>query len=196
MKWYRQVPSGGTVSHHWEECQTHSAQEQFIAGLKVDYNKHCQLEFGTYVQTHEESNNTMASRTTGAIAMRPTGNEQGGHYFFSLNTGRRLNRNRWTVLPMPNEVIERVHHFANSVTRGLTFGNRDGNDDTDPYDSDGESYNTEDESDDGADDESVDYDDDDGHDNGHLIAAPIVGVNGNDNDMSDEEDSEDALCNS
>ena len=83
-----------------------------VTGFQLDYNKLCRLEFGTYVQTHEEHDNSMATRTMGAIALRPPGNTQGGHYFFSLNTGRRLNRNQWTELPMPNEVIDRVHAMA------------------------------------------------------------------------------------
>ncbi len=49
-----------------------------VTGANIDSNKHCKLEFGTYVQAHEEHDNTMATRTTGAIALRPTGNAQGG----------------------------------------------------------------------------------------------------------------------
>ena len=64
-----------------------------VTGFQLDYNKHCRLEFGTYVQTHEEHDKSMATRTMDGTALRPTGNAQGGHYFFSLNTGRRLNRN-------------------------------------------------------------------------------------------------------
>jgi hypothetical protein len=59
-----------------------------VVGMQLNYAKHCQLEFGTYLQTHgEEHNNSMATRTTGAIALRFTGNEQGGYYFYSLITG-------------------------------------------------------------------------------------------------------------
>ncbi len=99
-----------------------------IAGLHLDYAKHCKLEFGTYVQVHKEHDNSMNTRTTGAIALRPTGNSQGGYYFFSLSTGRRLNRNRWTELPMPAEVIARVQVLAlrNNVNLGLAFGDRTG----------------------------------------------------------------------
>jgi hypothetical protein len=64
-----------------------------VTGLEADYNKHCRLEFGAYVQVHEEHDNTMQARTMGAIALRPTGNAQGSYYFYSLSTGRRLNRN-------------------------------------------------------------------------------------------------------
>mgnify|MGYP003497546862 FL=1 len=99
-----------------------------VMGFQLDYNKHCRLEFGTDVQTHEEHDNSMATRTTGAIALRPTGNAQGGHYFFSLNTGRCLNRNNWMELPMLNEVIDCVHAMAqhNNAPNGLTFADRDG----------------------------------------------------------------------
>jgi hypothetical protein len=50
----------------------------------------------------------MDPRTVGAIALRPNGNTQGSYLFFSLNSGRVVTRNRWTVLPMPDDVIKRV----------------------------------------------------------------------------------------
>jgi Reverse transcriptase (RNA-dependent DNA polymerase) len=83
-----------------------------MTGFNIDYKRHCCLEFGTYAQVHEDHDNTMATLTTGAIALRPTGNQQGGYFFMSLTTGRRLSRNQWTELPMPNDVIERVHSLA------------------------------------------------------------------------------------
>ncbi len=98
-----------------------------VVGTQIDYARHCQIEFGTYVHTHEDHDNSMATRTTGAIALRPTGNEQGGYYFFSLGTGKVLNRNNWTVLPMPADVIERIHWFARQDEDGLGFADRDGN---------------------------------------------------------------------
>jgi hypothetical protein len=58
-----------------------------ISGLQLDYAKHCKLEFGMYVQTHKEHDKSMATCTTSAIALQPTGNEQGGYYFLSLATG-------------------------------------------------------------------------------------------------------------
>ena len=67
----------------------------------------------------------MTARTTGAIAMRPTGNLQGTYYFFSLTTGRLLTRSRWTELPMPSEVIQRVHVMARRNPCGLEVLDRD-----------------------------------------------------------------------
>jgi hypothetical protein len=59
-----------------------------IVGRKIDFNKHCRIEYGTYAQVHEDHDNTMDTRAVGAIALRPAGNAQGGYFFFSLTTGR------------------------------------------------------------------------------------------------------------
>jgi hypothetical protein len=59
-----------------------SAQGQSSSARKLDFSKHCKLEFGAYVQAHEDHDNTMATRTTGAIALRPTGNAQGGYFLY------------------------------------------------------------------------------------------------------------------
>jgi hypothetical protein len=79
---------------------------------KIDYNKHCRLEYVEYVHTHEEHDNSLASRTVGALAMRPTGNFQGSFVFYNLRTGRTIIRNQWTCIPMPNDVIDRVHALS------------------------------------------------------------------------------------
>jgi hypothetical protein len=95
-----------------------------FTGQAVNFNQHCKYKFGEYVQTHEQHDNSMAPRTIGALAMRPTGNDaQGNYYFFSLSTGRIINGMHATKLLMPDDVIERVH----SITRrqkanpGLVF---------------------------------------------------------------------------
>ena len=105
--------------------QTLSPRE-IVTRMSVDFTKHCKVEFGSYVQTHEHSDNSMNDRTIGAIALRPSGNAQGGHYFLSLNTGLRIHRHKWTPLPMPNEVTERVDYLAQrgGMPRGLEFMDR------------------------------------------------------------------------
>ena len=98
-----------------------------ITGQHVDYNKHCKYEFGQYVQVHDQHDNTMLPRTTGALALRPTGNAQGNFYFFSLTTGRVLNRVHATPLPMPDDVIKWVETLARRqrANPGLVFGDRE-----------------------------------------------------------------------
>jgi hypothetical protein len=61
--WLNCFPPEGGVS------KTLSPRAIIVRMEELDYSKHCQLEFGTYVQTHEDHDNSMASRTTGAIAL-------------------------------------------------------------------------------------------------------------------------------
>ena len=45
-----------------------------VTGLMVDAKRHARFEFGEYVQMHELHDKLMTTRTTGALALRPTGN--------------------------------------------------------------------------------------------------------------------------
>jgi len=47
-----------------------------VTGSKIDFNKHCRLQFGTYIQMHEQHNNSLLPRMAGAIELHPTGNKQ------------------------------------------------------------------------------------------------------------------------
>jgi Reverse transcriptase (RNA-dependent DNA polymerase) len=138
---------------------------RIMTGQHCDYALHGQLQFGEYAQVHESHDNSMSSRTTGAIALRPTGNAQGGYYFLSLSTGKRLNRFAWTPLPMPGEVIDRVHELAgrNPAGEDVVFGWRDG---TEIIDVDGDEDDLYDEDYDPSDDEddSTEGDASDGYD--------------------------------
>ena len=118
--WLNSVPS------HMGVSPTISPRT-IITGQVLDYHKHCRYEFGEYVQTHEEHDNSLISCTVGAIALRPTGNQQGGYFFMSLHTGRIINRLHATKLPMPAEVVTRVDQLAKTqnMIPSLAFGNRD-----------------------------------------------------------------------
>ena len=78
---------------------------------------------------HEKHNNSMEPRTSGAIALRPSGNKQGGHYFLSLHTGKRILRNHCTLLPMTNDVVDAVHRLtaASKQAGGITCTDKDDN---------------------------------------------------------------------
>ena len=87
-------PKGGvssTVSPH-----------NIMTGIQFDYNKHCKLQFGSYVQAHQEPSptNNQAARTVGAICLGPTGNILGSYKFLNFRTGKRITRRRWTTLPI------------------------------------------------------------------------------------------------
>jgi len=100
-----------------------------ITGLAIDYHKHCRLAFGTYIQVHEEDDSSLRPRTLGAIALCPMRNEQGGHYFLSLHSGKRLNRYAWTELSMPNEVIAQIPRLSARAKKydGIVFTDIQGN---------------------------------------------------------------------
>ena len=67
----------------------------------------------------------MSPQAIGVIYMRPTGNDKGGQHCMSLKTGRLLNRNNSTPLPMTREVIDHVHRIAHRAPVEITF--EDGN---------------------------------------------------------------------
>ena len=85
-----------------------------VLGRTYDFNAVCgeESKYGEYAQTHKKTTNPIKSRTISAICLRPSGSVQGGSYYYSLRTGRRLHRRRRTPLHMPQEVIDRVHHIA------------------------------------------------------------------------------------
>ena len=78
-----------------------------------DYNN-LRLEFGSYVQVFEEEepSNTLRARSTGAIALTPTGNASGDYYFMSLATGAVISKHSWTELPITETAIARVEAIA------------------------------------------------------------------------------------
>jgi hypothetical protein len=157
-----------------------------ITGQQADYQHHCRIETGSYVQPHEKHDNTMRTRTIGAIALRPNGNAQGGYYFLSLSTGRRIDRQNWTELPMPADVIERVHALArrDKAATGLNFAWRDGNPVTDDDGDDTMADPDYDPRDDDSEDDDVD--DDESHTD-EPDQAPIAGVI-DDEDVEEEEE--------
>ena len=55
--------------------------------------------------------NTNKERRTSAICLRPS-NSQGGYYFMSLETGKRIQGYKFTELAMPDYVIDRVHQLV------------------------------------------------------------------------------------
>ena len=122
--WMNAFPATGGVSQDL-------SPRTILTGQQVDYKRHCRFQFGEYTQTHEEHNNSMNPRTVGALALRPVGNGQGSFYFLSIATGRVLNRLHATALPMPDEVIEKLHRMARQQRNnpGLVFADRNLNPD-------------------------------------------------------------------
>ena len=92
----------------------HMSPHSIITGrARMDYNK-LPLEFGSYVQLLDRSVNTIRSRTIGAIALNPTGDDTGTYHFMSLKTGQVLTKGpgSWTEVPITDIAIARVEALA------------------------------------------------------------------------------------
>ena len=48
---------------HSDNIDNQLSPRVIVSGTNIDFHKHRQLEYGAYVQTHEEPDNSMRSRT-------------------------------------------------------------------------------------------------------------------------------------
>ena len=86
----------------------------------LDYNKHCQVQFGACVQVNQanEPTNTNAPRTLDAIHSRPMMNCQGdhelprGHKVMNFQTGKVIARQCVCPKPVTDLVIKAVEAMA------------------------------------------------------------------------------------
>ena len=92
----------------------HMSPHSIVTGqARMDYNK-IPLEFGSYVQLLDRSMNTIRSQTIGAIALNPTGDENGTYRFMSLKTGQVMTKGPgcWTEVPVTDIAIAHVEALA------------------------------------------------------------------------------------
>ena len=184
--WLNAFPAAGGASQDLSPCT-------ILTGQQVDYKHHCRFQFGEYTQTHEENNNSMNPRTVGAIALRPVGNGQGSYYFLSVTTGRVLNRLHATALPMPDEVIDKLHRMARQQKSnpGLIFADRNLNPDEYDDEEDEETYH---EGDSISDDED-DVLSDDEEDDDKVVEDDEEAEEDDDEVVEDDEEAENPLDN-
>jgi hypothetical protein len=99
-----------------------------MSGETLDYKKHLSLQIGQYFQAHEEDNprNSQLARTKGAISLGPSVNMQGGFKVMALNTGKKIMRRSWDVIPRPDVVISRVTALGSDQPRQMTLTDRHG----------------------------------------------------------------------
>ena len=102
--WTNAFPTKNSAS------DTLSASSIVIGRASPDGSKP-RIAFGSYALVFARSTNTMAARKIPCIALNPS-NEWGGYYFMSLYTGKRIHSYAWTVLPITDDVVARVHELA------------------------------------------------------------------------------------
>jgi hypothetical protein len=83
----------------------------------LDYEKHCSIPFGTYVQadTKPDPKNTRHPHTLDCLYLRYVDNNQGGHHLLDLRTGRTIKQHAITAIPITQNVIDLVHAMATNL---------------------------------------------------------------------------------
>ena len=76
---------------------------------------------GEYVHGYVETRNDMTPRDVGEIALYPANNGQGGWYFLSLQSGKRVLCNQWDDAVICQKVIDRVHYLADSEKQKIEY---------------------------------------------------------------------------
>ena len=116
-------PAKGGISEYY-------SPNVIMGGIPWDYKKHCQIEFGAYVQANYEAKpyNTPAPRTIDAIYLCPIRRPQGGHELMDLNTGRKITRPVVHEVPITQMVIQAVESLAEArgIKQNYKFTNRHG----------------------------------------------------------------------
>ena len=75
-----------------------------------DFNMN-RIAFGSYALVYSGTTNRMDSRATPAISLYES-NQEGGHYFLSLNSGKRLHSRKWVEIPISNYAESKVYDIA------------------------------------------------------------------------------------
>ena len=74
------------------------------------------LPFGAYAMVYTGTNNTMDVRGVPAIALHSS-NDSTGFYVISLLSGCKINCNKWTTLPIPDDVMDEIEDVASKDRR-------------------------------------------------------------------------------
>ena len=82
-----------------------------IEGRDYSGAQNKRIAFGKYAMVHAGTKNDLSPRTEPCIALRDS-YHNGGHYFMSLKTGKRIHGNKWSEVPIKKDVINIVHELA------------------------------------------------------------------------------------
>ena len=74
---------------------------ELVTGLTISFHKHCQFDVGAYVEASEDAmiTNSNRDRTHPCIYLGPSGNRQGSHNCFDLNTSAVVVRRSTIQIP-------------------------------------------------------------------------------------------------
>jgi len=109
----------GASNGHAAEFKEESGAKESYCGVMfthrtLDYKRNLRVGFGDYLQawTPNHKTNSMHWSINGCIALMPTGNVQRTVRCFQLNNGAIVNRDNFTILPVPDHVIAHLNDLA------------------------------------------------------------------------------------
>ena len=100
-----------------------------VAQKVLDYEKHCQHEFGEYIQAMHENDptNVMTERSIDGIYLHPNTNQQGGHVIMNINTGKIITRGRIVTVPLSKTIKDAVKQMAHRQGfKKMKYSNKNG----------------------------------------------------------------------
>ena len=82
-----------------------------FTGIKVDYLKELELEFGTYVKVYDGTDNASKTRSIPCIALYPCSNSTGSWEFMNLKTKTRVRRSHWVKMKTSELIVKMMTSF-------------------------------------------------------------------------------------
>ena len=102
-EYYNMFPTKHGISEYY-------SPNMLVAQKVLDYEKHCQHEFGEYVQAMHENDptNVMTECSIDGIYLHPNTNQQGGHIIMNINTGKIITRGHVVTVPLSKAIKDAV----------------------------------------------------------------------------------------
>ncbi|CAJ1945732.1 unnamed protein product [Cylindrotheca closterium] len=98
---------------------SHFSPQQLIDNVNINYKSDMVAELGQYVHAiATDSNNSMEPQSIEAIYIEPTKGQLTGHGELNLNTKKMISRPKVVILPVTDQVIQRVEAWA--AAKGVT----------------------------------------------------------------------------
>jgi len=82
-----------------------------FTGLKINFAKELGLEFGTYAEVYDGTDNTSRSRSVPCIALYLCNNATGSWEFLNLKTRTRIRRSHWVRMKTSQLIIDIMNHY-------------------------------------------------------------------------------------
>ncbi|CAJ1930035.1 unnamed protein product [Cylindrotheca closterium] len=102
-----------------DSISSHFSPQQLIDNVSINYKSDMVAELGQYVHAiGTDSSNLMEPQSIKAIYIEPTKGQRTGHRVLNLNTKKMISQPKVVVLPVTNQVIQRIEAW--DTAKGVT----------------------------------------------------------------------------